>query len=58
MLYRKYKDFNEAYLELNREILLNPSLVEYLNTTMWGIDQICLELDSPPCDKTDLGALG
>ena len=58
MLYRKYKDFNEAYLELNREILLNPSLVEYLNTTMGGIDQICLEVDSPLCDKIDLGALG
>lgn len=58
MLFRSYKDFNEAYLELNREILRNPSLVEYLNTTMGGIDQICLEIESPKCDKIDLGALG
>lgn len=58
MLYRKYKNFNEAYLELNREILRNPSLIEYLNTTMGGIDQVVLEVDSSKCDKIDLGALG
>lgn len=58
MLYREYQDFNEAYFELNREILQNPSLVEYLNTTMGGIDHISLEIKSPKCDKIDLGALG
>ena len=58
MVYRKYQDFNEAYLGLNREILKNPSMVEYLNTTMGGIDNICLEVESPKCDKIDLGALG
>lgn len=58
MLYREYKDFNEAYLELNREILQKPQLVEYLNTTMGGIDNINLEIQSSKCDKIDLGALG
>lgn len=58
MLHREYQDFNEAYLELNREILQNPQLVEYMNTTMGSIDNINLEIKSSRCDKIDLGALG
>ena len=58
MLYREYPDFNTAYMELNREILQNPHLVEYLNTTMGGIDDISIKVSSPQCDRIDLGALG
>lgn len=58
MIHRTYKDFNEAYIKLNQEILGNPQLVQYLNTTMGGIDDIYLEVKSPKCDKIDLGALG
>lgn len=58
MLFRRYKDFNEAYLGLNQEILSNPTLIEYLNTTMGGIDNLSLEVESSKCDQIDLGALG
>lgn len=58
MLYREYSDFNEAFFQLNQEILKNPQMVEYLNTTMGGIDDINLQISSSCCDKINLGALG
>jgi hypothetical protein len=58
MLNLEYKDFNEAYIQLNRLILQKPHLVEYLNTTMGGLDNIFLTIQSSTCDKIDLGALG
>ena len=54
----EYSDFNQAYYELNRMILLNPHLVQYLNTTMGSIDGIEIECKTSKCDEIDLGALG
>jgi hypothetical protein len=54
----KFKDFNEAYFKLNKMILEDPEYIQYLNTTMGGIDQLKLTIKSPLCDKIDLGILG
>lgn len=58
MLYRQYENFEQAYLGLNQEILRNPSLIEYLNTTMGGIDQVIIQTTSKECGNLNLGALG
>lgn len=58
MLELSYDDFNEAYIELNKLLLLHPEHITYLNTTMGGLDNIFLTIKSPKCDKINLGALG
>jgi len=58
MLYREYKDFNEAFFKFNAEILRHPELMDALCNTMGGFHQIIMEIPSPKCDRIDLGALG
>lgn len=59
MIFREYEDFNEAYIQLNREILLNPhKMVHHEISTMADIDGLYLEIKSPKCDQIDLGAMG
>lgn len=58
MLNLDYRDFNEAYFSFNKKILEEPNLIEYLNTTMGGLDNIFLTVESSTCDRIDLGALG
>lgn len=58
MIYREYKNFDEAFFEFNREILLNPGLIEAMCNTMGGLHQVIMEIPSPKCDRIDLGMLG
>lgn len=58
MIYREYPDFNTAFFQFNREILLHPEMVEALCNTMGGLHQVIMEISSPQCDRIDLGALG
>lgn len=58
MLVRQYKDFSEAYYSLNREILLNPSLIDYQEGTRGIIENIFITMDSFNCEKVDLAPLG
>lgn len=58
MLYRKYKDFNECFFEINKEILKNPNLIEYFNPPMAAIDNLFIEVESKKCDLIDIGKLG
>lgn len=60
MIHKYYKDFNEAYYELNRFFLLNPQYVEDQGATgaMSLVGPILLEIDSPDCSKLDLATIG
>lgn len=58
MIYREYKDFNEAFFQFNQEILRNPQLLDAMCNTMGGLHQVIMEIASPKCDQIDLGALG
>lgn len=54
----KFKDFNEAYLELNRRFILEPNI-----GTQYGAKYICrepliLEIESYKADEIDLGKVG
>ena len=58
MLKKHYKDFSEAYFELNREILLHPQHLDYLVNTRGIVEDLFLTLDSIDCEKVDLAPLG
>lgn len=58
MVYREYPDFNTAFFQFNREILLHPEMVEALCNTMGGLHQVVMEVRSPQCDQINLGDLG
>lgn len=58
MLKKHYKDFSEAYFGVNREILLHPQHLDYLENTRGVVEDLFLTLDSIDCEKVDLAPLG
>ena len=46
MLKKHYKDFSEAYFGVNREILLHPQHLDYLENTRGVVEDLFLTLDS------------
>lgn len=58
MLHKHYKDFSEAYFNLNRDILLHPEQINYMENTRGVIEDLFITIDSIACDKVDLAPLG
>ena len=58
MLHKQYKDFSEAYFELNRDILLHPEQIDYMENARGVIEDLFITIDSIACDKVDLAPLG
>ena len=58
MLYRKYKDFEEAYLSINREILLFPDIINFETASMGIIKDLFIEVDNKNLGNLDLGSIG
>lgn len=58
MLIREYKDFSEAYFDLNREILLHPELIDYQENTRGILENLFITLNSIDCEGVDLAPLG
>lgn len=58
MLHKHYKDFSEAYFKLNREILLHPEQIDYMENPRGVIEDLFITIDSIVCDKVDLAPLG
>lgn len=58
MLCKHYRDFSEAYFELNRDILLHPEQIDYMENTRGVIEDLFITIDSYDCEKVDLAPLG
>lgn len=58
MLCKHYRDFSEAYFELNRDILLHPEQIDYLENTRGVIEDLFITIESSDCEKVDLAPLG
>lgn len=58
MLKKHYKDFSEAYFGLNRDILLHPQQINYLENTRGVIEDLFITLDGYGCERIDLAPLG
>lgn len=58
MLQKHYKDFSEAYFGLNKDILLHPEQIDYMENTRGVIEDLFITIDSIACDKVDLAPLG
>ena len=58
MLCKHYRDFSEAYFELNKDILLHPEQINYMENTRGVIEDLFITIDSIACDKVDLAPLG
>ena len=52
MKYRKYKDFQEAFLNINREILLHPEIIDFQSSSMCVLDGLIID-----CENKNLGDL-
>ena len=58
MLYRQYEDFNDCFFELNKEILLNPDIIQYYTPRRGFINDLFITINNNVCDRIDIGALG
>lgn len=58
MLYRKYKDFEDSYLSLNKEILLFPDIINFETASMGIIKDLFIEVDNKNLGNLDLGSIG
>lgn len=59
MVVREYETFADAYLGINREILLHPDkVISYMESTRGVVEDIFLSAKSPNCDGIDLAPLG
>jgi hypothetical protein len=58
MLHKEYKDFNEAYFNFNKNILVNPSIINYMENTRAILEDVFIIMESTQCDQIDLAPLG
>lgn len=58
MIVRKYKDFDDLFLNLNREIILNPSdMLQYVHSILGYLDNVFIACKSWNC-TLDLSSFG
>lgn len=54
-----FKDFNQAYHEINKIVLLEPkNIVDFYTATLSYTKDLIVEVNSTKCDKIELGNLG
>ena len=58
MKYRKYKDFQEAFLNINREILLHPEIIDFQTITMCVLDGLIIDCENKNLGDLTLDSLG
>lgn len=59
LITRHYKNFNDAFLGINRDIMKKPRMfINALNTTMGMVKPMMINCETSQCDQIDLGALG
>ena len=58
MKYRKYKDFQEAFLNINREILLHPEIIDFQSSNMAFLDGLIIDCENKNLGDLTLDSLG
>lgn len=58
MIYKQYKDFNEAFFQFNKFIFEDPDNIVSSQPAKYMVEDVRIDVKSSKCDKIDIGRLG